>query len=53
MKFCPICGDILYKTQITVGGMTDWYWVCPAGDWEDPVIDQVVIETQEETEEQE
>lgn len=36
-KWCPICGAELYQQQMTIGGITDWYWVCPEGDWEEPV----------------
>lgn len=37
-RFCPICGDILFQQEMTIGGSTDFYWVCPEGDWEEPVI---------------
>lgn len=36
-RFCPICGDILFQQEMTIGGSTDMYWVCPEGDWEEPV----------------
>ncbi len=41
VKLCPICGSFLEQQEITVGGSTDLYWVCPEGDWEDPVVDAI------------
>lgn len=37
MKFCPICGDILYLVRHespTIG--VYWMWECPAQDWFEP-----------------
>lgn len=37
LKFCPGCAAVLEQKPVTVGGITDLYWVCPEGDWEEPV----------------
>jgi len=37
VEFCPICAAILEIVPMTIGGETYDFWVCPEGDWEDPV----------------
>lgn len=37
IEFCPICAAILEIVPMTIGGETYDFWVCPEGDWEDPV----------------
>lgn len=50
VKFCPSCGDILQQVEMTIGGTTAWYWVCPEGDWEEPVNSVSAEETAPEEE---
>lgn len=37
IKFCPGCSAILEQLPRTVGGVPVMFWVCPEGDWEEPV----------------
>ncbi|MWK54700.1 hypothetical protein GO594_01800 [Pseudomonas otitidis] len=37
IRRCPGCSAVLQQQEITVGGVTELYWVCPEGDWEEPV----------------
>lgn len=37
MRFCPICGDVLYLVQHTSkAGVIYWLWECPEQDWFEP-----------------
>lgn len=36
LVFCPICGGIMNKVPMTVGGETFDFWVCEEGDYEAP-----------------
>jgi hypothetical protein len=42
VEFCPICGSVLDKVPITIHGVVYDFWVCPEGDWEDPVNSEAV-----------
>jgi hypothetical protein len=37
IKFCPGCSAIMEQLPRTQGGISELYWVCPEGDWEEPV----------------
>lgn len=37
IKFCPGCSAIMEQLPRTQGGVSEMYWVCPEGDWEEPV----------------
>jgi hypothetical protein len=33
-KYCPVCGDILFKVRYQPNTMPPfWQWECPEGDW--------------------
>lgn len=37
MKFCPICGDVLYLVKHTSkAGVVYWLLECPEQDWFEP-----------------
>lgn len=37
MMFCPGCSAVMEQLPRTQGGVSELYWVCPEGDWEEPV----------------
>lgn len=37
IRFCPGCSAIMEQEPRIVGGISELYWVCPDGDWEEPV----------------
>lgn len=48
IRFCPGCAAILEQQPRTVGGVTSMYWVCPEGDWEEPVVNLQAEQSQED-----
>jgi hypothetical protein len=41
-EFCPSCGAIMGKVPMNIQGTIDDFWVCPEGDWEEPVYPNTV-----------
>ncbi len=37
IMFCPGCSAVMEQKPRTQGGVSQMYWVCPEGDWEEPV----------------
>lgn len=48
VEFCPICASILEIQQILIHGKLEDFWVCPEGDWEDPVDPNNLVTPEEE-----
>lgn len=39
-KRCPGCSSELFTEPYIINGQTLMFWVCPNGDWEEPVEDE-------------
>jgi len=38
-KRCPACSTALVQEPYVIDGESIMFWVCPEGDWEEPVED--------------
>ncbi len=41
LMFCPGCAAVMEQEPRVINGESIMFWVCPEGDWEDPVVDAV------------
>jgi hypothetical protein len=37
VKWCPSCAEIMVQQPYIINGESIMFWVCPEGDWEEPV----------------
>jgi hypothetical protein len=36
-KRCPSCAEVMIQEPRIINGVSYPFWVCPEGDWEEPV----------------
>lgn len=36
-KRCPSCAEVMIQEPRIINGVSYQFWVCPEGDWEEPV----------------
>lgn len=36
-KRCPTCSEVMVQEPYIINGESIMFWVCPEGDWEEPV----------------
>lgn len=36
-KRCPKCSEVMVQEPYIINGESIMFWVCPKGDWEEPV----------------
>lgn len=37
VKRCPSCAEVMVQETYVINGQPFLFWVCPEGDWEEPV----------------
>lgn len=37
VKRCPSCAEVMDQEPYIINGESIMFWVCPEGDWEEPV----------------
>lgn len=40
VKRCPSCAEVMVQQPYIINGESIMFWVCPEGDWEEPVSNQ-------------
>ena len=46
-KRCPTCSAVMVQEPYIINGESIMFWVCPEGDWEEPVESAAVAEEPE------
>lgn len=43
VKRCPSCAEVMTQEPYIINGESIMFWVCPEGDWEEPVVPSSAI----------